>query len=131
MGGSRKWMVYTSDVVLAENTPLKYAVQIDESNGELLGFDDIAAGDAIPQQLPKGFQMRCINVVEPVTGTRRTLPVGKPGLSIYEDGGSILLRLDLGAVTAGLVSFLVQSATGEILKKAFGADTGLLDGDAE
>jgi hypothetical protein len=129
MAGSRKWMVYTSDAVDSNGAPVEYSVQIDESNGELLGFLDIAAGDVRPPQLPKGMEMRHVNVIEPATGATRKLPVGAPSTALFAAGGALLLRLDMGA-TADFVAFLVQSAVGEIVKQAFAVDTGLTDGDA-
>lgn len=130
MAGSRKWMVYTSDALDINNAPVEYSVQVDESNAELLGFLDIAAGDIVPRGIPKGMEMRCVDVIEPVTGATRRLPVGSPVSAAFLTGGVLLLRLDLGA-TANYAAFTIRNAIGETLRKAFAIDTGLTDGDAE
>lgn len=125
MAGSLKWMEYLSDAGQS------YAVKIDESNGELTGFIDLtASNDDIPQ-LPKGFIMRTVTAQDPVTGARRTIPVGTPtDFTAIADTASLLLTLlGAGGLASALTAFTVLYTKGERVGRGVAADTGLTDGD--
>lgn len=122
MAGSIKAMVYTSD------QGDKYIVNIDESNGELTGFDDyINQADAAP--IPKGLKMRYANVVEPITGAKRQIYVGKTSSDIWTGAIVGLLLFLVGIESPGNVAFTLQSLVGEKFTRYRAADTGLTDGD--
>lgn len=126
MGGSRKWMDYKAD-----NNSL-YAVQVDESNGILTGFVDYG-GDANTGYLPKLAKMRAIDVLDPVSGARRRLPVGDPADDVWTGAVSILLLplLGPGGTAAALTAFQIVNKISEDWPQGFDADTGLTDGTAD
>lgn len=116
MAGSIKWMVYTADD--AE----RYAVKIDESNGEALGFDDFDAGtDAPDETLPQGLTMRGINVINS-EGIRRFFKVGKTDDPHYDGTNP--------SVTIGGTTWQITSTRGERRVRPFAFDTAQTDGDA-
>lgn len=130
MAGSKKWMKYTAD------DGIQYGVVIDESNGEAAGFEDYAdPAQGQPQTalpvLPKGAQMRYINVVDPTSGARRQIFVGKPDDDLWT-GVATQILLPLVAsngLIAALTAFLVASSVGEKFTRPISKDTGLTDGD--
>jgi len=127
VAGSIKWQVYRSD------NGNDYAVRLDESNGELLGFDDYDdETPALPTIKEVGIEMRYINVVSPVFGVKRKLYVGKPNNEIYLGGGVLELLLAVSGTSAVLHPFIVISAFPEKRKgslKPYARDTYLIDGD--
>lgn len=128
MAGSRKDMVYTA------NDGKRYAVNIDESNGEAADFDDygildLVAGVPLPY-LPRGFKMRSGTVSR--NGTNRKIWIGKPDSAlILGTAFSILLpQYEAGAFAVSVAWDLISLA-GEVLgRRPRTEDTGLLDGDA-
>lgn len=117
MTGSRKWMVYTMD------SGETVAKQVDESNGEALGFDDYTAPanvTATPIEALSLRAMRYVLAVDDVTGKRRKFPVGKPDFTSYVIGGQFTIDGRL---------YNVSGTVGE--KKTFPqpVDTGEIDGD--
>jgi len=127
MAGSIKWMIYRSD------NGSDYAVRIDESNGELLGFDDYTDDTPnLPTVKQAGIQMRYISVLSPTFGIKRKLYVGKPNNDYYLAGGVLQLLIAVSGVSAALHPFLILSAFPE--RKAsearpYARDTFLTDGD--
>lgn len=114
--GSRKWMLYTSD------DGSRYAVNIDEGNGEALGFDDYTAGvGESGNVLPRGFQMRYVNATT-ATGIRRRFWVGKPDNEVYTGAAP--------SVTIDGVTYNVSSTRGEKKTRPVAFDTAQQDGDA-
>lgn len=129
MAGSKKWMVYETD------QGQKYAVNIDESNGEVADFDDYSifneiAGVPLPV-LPKGFTMRYANT-QNADGINRKIWVGKPASDIMSGVvGAILLSVFTGGGLASSIGFFINSVVGERSgARPSIADTGILDGDA-
>lgn len=152
MAGSLKQMVYTSDATRAGvdgnganlTSQRKYVVQIDESNGESLGFEDYTGqDDGEVEPMPKGLKMRYITAVYPGDDTvgrcQRKLWVGKSSEEKFTDGGTINLLIAVNGSQCVEKTFIITSATGE--SRSFirnpqnggtggsGADTGLNDND--
>lgn len=126
MAGSRKWMKYSTD----EGS--EFAVQVDESNSEAIGMGWLDYGDDdTVGVLPKGFIMRTITAMDPVSGARRTIPVGNVGATAFATGGSILLQSFMPGAT-GVIAFEIISAMGEMANRSRprSSDSGLTDGDA-
>lgn len=121
MAGSLKWQIYQAD-----NT-VRYAVFLDESNGEAAGFSDLTADGNQYNTLPKGVRMRYANVIHPPTRTRRRIYLPLPN-SDLADGGSVTLPLFSGNTASGAV-FVASSFVGEKGRVPIAADTGLNDGD--
>lgn len=121
MAGSIKWVRYVAD------NGQTYAVRMDESNAIAGGFDDQVSGQTTAE-LPKGTTMRYVNVLEPQTGTRRRLYLGKP-TNPLKNGGIVTLVVYSGT-SANAVSFQVTSYRGEKKRAVFAADTALNDGTA-
>lgn len=116
MSGSRKWMLYESD----DGT--RYVVEIDEGNGEALGFADYTGGlGESTQLLPKGFQMRYINT-RTATGVRRRFWVGTATTDQYTGVAP--------SVTIDGVTYNVSSTRGEKRRTPIAIDTEQQDGDA-
>ncbi len=118
MSGSRKWMIYELD---AGTTIMR---QVDESNGEALGFEDYTgtAPTATAVQAASLRRMRYINCVNAALPTqKRRFWVGVPDFPVYVSGGSVVIDG---------ITWNVSGAVGE--KKTFpvAVDTGLDDGDA-
>ena len=126
MAGSRKWMIYVAD----DGT--EYAVQIDESNAEALGFQDITADNVTTLPLPKGYKMRSVSVQDPVSGARRELPVGTAvaSVTIAAAVGILLPLLNASGLATALTLFNTLYTSGERVARPRAFDTGLLDGDA-
>lgn len=126
MAGSRKWMLYQTD------GGATYSVVVDESNSEAegMGWLDYEVGSIAPP-LPKNIQMRMITAQDPVSGARRTIPVGQVGASAFALGGTILLQSFMPGA-AGVIAFEILSAIGEKItnSRPRASDTGLTDGDA-
>lgn len=129
MAGSRKWMKYVSD------RNIEYAVNIDESNGEVCDFADLTLSDIednnVPT-LPREIKMRTINV-QSADGISRTLPVGSPVSGLLGSVASILLYTSGFSGAAGAaVDFFIRSVSSESTKRSrpIANDTGILDGDA-
>lgn len=131
MAGSRKWQVYQDD------SGVQWSVNIDESNGEIAGFQDITSVMALagttPPVKPKELAMRYVNVKDEVSGSSRKVYVGSKTHGLVT--GNILSLL-LWAFTDGSVisaiSWAVTSFIGETnkIKRPSSADTGFLDADA-
>lgn len=132
MAGSRKWVKYKTD------GGQFYSVNLDESNAEAAGFADITIADEIagtvPPLLPKGYEMRYVNVSEPSSGSNRKIYVGDPANGLVT--GSIISLLlwvfsDASNVSSA-VSWVVRSFVGERnrARRANSTDTGFIDGDA-
>lgn len=118
---SKKWMAYTSD-----NGTL-YAVKIDESIGELLGFIDItSSNDGVPEK-PSSLTMRVINAVAPNGKVKLRYPCGVPTEPIYSEGGTITIPRK--GYTTGLVC-TVTGVTGEKRRLVGASDSGQGSGDA-
>jgi len=131
MAGSLKWMVYTADDGTA------YSVKIDESNGELAGFDDITAAmeiaGTVPPVLPKNLKMRYATVVEPTSGSTRQIAVGKPTTPLWLGSALTLLLPLFGGTLAGqAVAWGVRLLVEEVFsrQRPNASDTGFLDDDA-
>ena len=127
MAGSQKTMVYLSD------NGNRYAVKVDESNGEVSSFDDytlldIVAGVPLPP-MPKGMQMRYANLLR--DGTNRKIWVGKPTSPIMLGTVVSLLLSFFGAGSfAESVVWLISSVVGEkSAPRPNPSDTGIIDGD--
>ena len=127
MSGSKKYMVYRSD------NGNNYAVNVDESNGEVASFDDYSliyevAGVPLPT-MPKGMVMRYANVSR--DGANRKIWVGKPDSPIMLGSVVSLLLSFFGAgAFAESVAWIVSSVIGEKSPaRPKTADTGILDGD--
>lgn len=118
MSGSRKYMMYTLD---GGSTVAK---QVDESNGEALGFDDYT-GTAPTATAIEALALRkmryilCVNSADPTQ--KRRFWVGKPDNTAYLVGGTVAIDG---------ITWQISGSVGE--KKTFptAADTGLQDGDA-
>lgn len=116
MSGSRKWMLYTAD------NGERYAVNIDEGNGEALGFDDYTGGvGESTQLLPRGFQMRYINA-RSASGIRRRFWVGTAEVAQYTGENP--------SVTIDTVTYNISSTRGEKRTTPVAIDTEQQDGDA-
>lgn len=129
MAGSKKYMVYKAD------NNANYAVQIDESNGEVADFEDYSplfqiGGTDLPL-LPRGMTMRYANVTR--EGTSRKIWVGKPNSPIVLGSVvSILLSFFGVGSFAQSVAWAVSSIVSEKLApRPRTDDTGILDGDAD
>jgi hypothetical protein len=117
MAGSIKWMIYTTD------QGQRYATKIDESNGNLFGFEDVAdIGDAAYTVMPKGFKMRKVNLLSAEGNARRSIPCGNSTNAFYTGA-------DTNVTLNGLV-YGVTSTTGEKAVRVYAIDTGLNDGSA-
>lgn len=123
MAGSLKAMVYTGD------NGKNYVVNIDESNGEAAGFDDFD-GDETISPLPKGYQMRYANTIDPVSGAKRKIYVGKTSNAIWTGTAVSILLYLVGIATPGNVAFSITGLVGEAVRRYKAADSGLTDGDA-
>jgi len=131
MAGSRKWMAYESD------GGQKYAVNIDESNGEAANFEDYGilftiAGITLPV-LPKGFQMRYANAQTSANeGGSRKIWIGTLTSDlIIGVVSTILLPYFSGTTLGAAVAYSISSIVGEKSgARPKTADTGILDGDA-
>lgn len=131
MAGSKSWKKYEAD-----NGDV-YSVLIDEGNAEAAGFDDLSVADelagAIPPVLPRGFQMRYVNVKNPSNGSTRKIYVGKPSNGLVTGAiVSLLLWAFDSADVVSAVSWIVTSFVKEkySAKRPNSTDTGFLDGDA-
>lgn len=124
MAGSRKWVVYESDV------GQKYAVNIDESNAEATDFDDLTPSDSFPR-LPQGFTMRYGLFIDPDSGATRKIWIGKPSSPLITGAATAITLLLSGGVTiADWVLFFLRAIISEnrgTIPVPF--DTALLDGD--
>jgi hypothetical protein len=124
MAGSKKWMVYQADDLA------KYAVQIDESNGEVADFDDYTALDNLPL-LPSNTTMRYVNCKR--DGANRKIWVGKPTSGLVTGSVVSLLLSSFGvgdfaiSVAWAVFSYVSQAISG---RRPQAGDTGILDGDA-
>lgn len=123
MAGSIKDVIYTAD------NGKNYIVRLDESNAEAGGFDDYT-GETDISALPVGFRMRYANVVEPVSGAKRQIPIGKTSADIWTGTAISILLFLVGVATPGNAAFTVSGLVGEAVRRARAADTGLTDGDA-
>lgn len=112
MAGSIKWMLYTGD------NGTKYAVKVDKSNGEALGFEDYAGGSETV--LPQGTRMRGINCVNE-DGNRRFFKVGKNSDPNYNGTNK--------KVTIDDTEWHITSIRGEKAVRPIDLDTG--DDDSE
>jgi hypothetical protein len=112
--GSKKWQLYTAD------SGVQYAVNIDEGNGEALGFADFAAGTTGVQTLPRGIRMRYVNARNAEGRTRRFW-VGTPTQTNFLNGGTF---------TIDEVEWTVTAPRGEVRTLPYAIDTGEDDGDA-
>lgn len=120
MSGSLKWMQYLDDA----GTP--YLVNIDESNGEAAGFTDVTNLNVNTPLLPKGFQMRYINVVRAGASgedIRRKIYVGSVA-KLTELQGTRVIQLADG-------DYNIRSFRGEKKRYAIAIDTAQNDGDIE
>lgn len=118
MSGSIKWMVYTDD---AGN---KFAVRIDESNGEACGFEDLTTANQNTAILPKGAKMRYVNAVAAGASgedIRRKLYVGT--IDAYQT------LISTRVVTIDTVGYNIRSFRGEQFTFPIPIDTGINDGD--
>lgn len=130
MAGSLKSMIYTAD---SGDT---FVVKIDESNGELAGFDDVTIAleiaGTVPPPLPKNLKMRYATVVEPDSGSTRQIPVGKPTAPVWIGNVFTLLLPVFGGTLAGqAVAWGVRLLVEEVYNRSLGnsSDTGFLDDD--
>lgn len=115
MAGSLRWMVYSSD------DGSDYAVKMDKSNAEALGFTAFAdGGDEKP--LPRGTRMRGINVVNE-DGARRFFPVGKADDPNF-DGTNTKVTIDD-------TEWYISSVRGEKAVRPLSLDTGDTDDEGE
>lgn len=131
MAGSLKSMIYTAD------SGSRYTVRIDESNGELAGFDDVTTAEelagTVPPPLPKEIKMRYARVTEPVSGSSRSIAVGKPTSPIWLGNVfTILLPVFGGSLAGQAVAWGVSLLVEEVYNRTIGnsGDTGFLDDDA-
>lgn len=92
------------------------------------GFTDYT-DTSTARPLPKGYVMRYVNVLEPITGTKRKINIGSVAATAFAVGGTILLQSFMPGAT-GTVAFDILSAIGERALSAYAGDTGLTDGDA-
>ena len=116
MAGSLKDMIYTAD----DGT--EFFTLIDESNGIAGGFADVEIAGVPAIQLPRGLQMRYVNVIN-VAGTRRKrLWIGTATNDLFT-GVQSVIGLD-GE------DFTVSSSRGEKRRRARNVDTGLTDATA-
>lgn len=130
MVGSKRWFQYESD------TTLNYAVELDEGNGELTGFDfaPIIAGPTGP--VANGRVLR-------VTGTRPLQMRYVNAVATDADGRTVRRRFYVGTnasdVWLGVVvqwtidglTFTVSSYIGEQRVVVPAQDTGRIDGDVD
>ncbi|HEY9834963.1 MAG TPA: hypothetical protein V6D26_30705 [Stenomitos sp.] len=125
MAGSIKWMEYTTD------NDVQYAVKIDESNGELAGFLDYTAAST-SDQLPRGFDMRHVDCLDTVSGTRRSIYVGSIDDDIWTGTTTVLLLplVNASQLITALTPFEIVRYVGEAYSVPAAFDTGLDDGDA-
>jgi hypothetical protein len=125
MAGSLKSMTYTAD----DGTT--FAVRIDESNGELLGFTDVVSGTPVSTK-PTVKSLRRVKLVDPTSGATRVLPVGNLSHGVWSGSiTSVLLTLlNASGLATALTSFGVVQLIPEIpFGNANPKDTGLTDGD--
>lgn len=130
MAGSKKYMVYTAD------SGSQYTVSIDESNGELAGFDDVTIAmeiaGTVPPPLPKNIKMRYATLEESATGSSRKIAVGKPTAPIWIGNVfTLLLPLFGGSLAGQAVAWGVRLLVEEVANRQLGnsRDTGFLDDD--
>lgn len=123
MAGSIKDVIYVSD------SGKNYIARMDESNAEAAGFDDYTGEEDI-SPLPRGFQMRYANVIEPTSGAKRRIYVGKTNNGIWTGTIVSVLLFLIGAGTPGNAAFTISSLVGEAARRYKAGDTGLTDGDA-
>jgi hypothetical protein len=123
MAGSRKWFKYRA------GDGNDYAVQLDESNGEVADFADYADADDLPL-LPRGHTMRYVNVER--NGASRKIWVGTPGSGLVT-GSTISLLLSafgVGDFLAATAWKVLNFVSEKVARKPIATDTGILDGDA-
>lgn len=122
MAGSRKWFKYTTD---SGDT---FGVNMDESNGELVGNTDFEATDndvvvyAIPRNIsPRSALYRSTDGL----ATRRII-VTDNDEDITTVTSSFVVPAQDGS---GPFTMQLQSFKGEEIKRIVSVDTGMIDGD--
>lgn len=124
MAGSMKDMIYTAD------DGQLYVTRIDESAGELLGFDDYTGAETVVGRLPmSGFEMRYVNWQADDGTVSRQYKVGKPDNTAFLTGGRLTTYVLEGNTATAKIGD-ITSAVGEKRRLPKAADTGLTDGDA-
>lgn len=125
MSGSRKNQIYTCD------NGDKFIVDLDESNGEVFGFDDYTGGAGEPSYfLPRNVKMRYVNWRANDGSLTRKFPVGKPDNTLFLNGGSVTVATVGASNTLQSIAGQITSSRGEDKQLPRAADSGLNDGDA-
>lgn len=105
-----KYYKYTAD----DGTTM-FNVRLSKQFGEVadLGF---AAYDTTKTLLPRGWKMRYVLLLDPLTGNRRKVPCGTVGCDVYT-GAQATVDLPVIGATA-VVTFTTTLAVGERKSKA-------------
>lgn len=121
MAGSRKWFRYTTaggDV---------YALNMDESNGEHVGNDDLTGFGSTLVSLPPNIRPRfCVYRSSDGRYSRR-IPVSSPTTGIDDLPATLSITPEGGGTAVVLNLSYFQGE--RITRIPTGADTGLNDGD--
>lgn len=116
---SKKAMVYKSD------TGIDYLVDITESIGEAMGFDDVTTSTTATP-LPKGYKLRTVSFKDSTGKVSGTYPCGKPDTPVFVEGGTI--KVPRKGKADGLVCAVI-GAQGEKRRFFSANDTGQQDND--
>jgi hypothetical protein len=122
MAGSLKFFVYTSDA------GPQYALKRDESNVEAVNGavgDYPDSGSTVDLELPRNIKPRYATYVSTDGTVRRNIVVLTPALYAGLAGTTPTIVDDTSGLTLTL-----KTQVGEQRTLPFGADTGLIDGDA-
>lgn len=123
MPGSRKWFKYTTD------SGDDFGINMDESNGELVGNADFEATDnaAIVYALPRNVNPRSALYRSADGLVSRRIVVTSNTADISTVTSSFVVPAQDGNPAA---TMQLQSFRGEEVKRLVSVDTGLTDGDA-
>jgi len=123
MAGSRKWFKYTTD------SGDVFGVNMDESNGELVGNADFAATDneTVVYALPRNVSPRSALYRSADGLVTRRIILTSADSNITNITSSFVVPAQDGNPVA---TMQLQSIKGEEVKRITSVDTGLQDGDA-
>jgi hypothetical protein len=120
-GGSRKWFVYTTS---GGDT---FGINMDESNGEDVGNQDLGPTDNIPYALPSNVKPRYAVYRSADGKTQRKIII----CNNAADAGSLPGAIDFADGSGGVVTCSLTQFKGEEYRPIpSDVDTGLDDGDA-